>query len=54
MAETFLANAPIVDVSAVTGQGLPDLVTVLDNLVKEVPEREIGSFFVSPSIVFSS
>jgi selenocysteine-specific elongation factor len=48
MAETFLANAPIVEVSAVTGQGLPDLVKVLDNLVKEVPERETGSFFRLP------
>ena len=48
MAETFLAKAPIVEVSAVTGQGLPDLVKVLDNLVKEVPERETGSFFRLP------
>ena len=48
MAETFLANAPIVEVSAVTGQGLPDLIKVLDGLVKEVPERETGSFFRLP------
>ena len=48
MAETFLANAPIVEVSAVTGQGLQDLIKVLDDLVKEVPERELGSFFRLP------
>jgi selenocysteine-specific elongation factor len=48
MAETFLANAPIVEVSALTGQGLPDLIKVLDGLVKEVPERETGSFFRLP------
>ena len=48
MAETFLANAPIVEVSAVTGQGLQDLIRVLDGLVKEVPERETGSFFRLP------
>ena len=48
MAETFLANAPIVEVSAVTGQGLQDLIKVLDGLVKEVPERELGSFFRLP------
>ena len=48
MAETFLAGAPIVEVSAVTGQGLPELVKVLDTLVKEVPERETGSFFRLP------
>ena len=48
LAETFLANAPIVEVSAVTGQGLQDLIKVLDGLVKEVPERELGSFFRLP------
>jgi selenocysteine-specific elongation factor len=48
MAETFLANAPIVEVSAVTGQGLQDLIKVLDVMVKEVPERETGSFFRLP------
>ena len=31
-----------------TGQGLPDLIKVLDGLVKEVPERETGSFFRLP------
>jgi selenocysteine-specific elongation factor len=48
MAETFLADAPIVEVSAVTGQGLQELIKVLDGLVKEVPERETGSFFRLP------
>jgi selenocysteine-specific elongation factor len=48
MAETFLANAPIVEVSALTGQGIQDLIKVLDGLVKEVPERETGSFFRLP------
>ncbi len=48
MAETFLAKAPIVEVSAVTGQGLQELVRVLDTLVKEVPEREVGNFFRLP------
>ena len=48
MAETFLADAPIVEVSAVTGQGIQELVRVLDTLVKEVPERETGNFFRLP------
>ncbi len=48
LAETFLADAPIVEVSGVTGQGLQDLIALLDNLVKEVPEREGGTFFRLP------
>jgi len=45
---TFLANAPIVEVSSTTGEGLKELTRVLDSLVKEVPEREIGHFFRLP------
>jgi selenocysteine-specific elongation factor len=45
---TFLANAPILEVSSVTGQGIQDLVKVLDTLVKEAPERETGNFFRLP------
>jgi selenocysteine-specific elongation factor len=48
LAGTFLANAPTVEVSSVTGQGLQDLVRVLDTLVKEAPEREAGNFFRLP------
>jgi selenocysteine-specific elongation factor len=48
LAGTFLADAPIVEVSSVTGQGIQDLVQVLDTLVKEVPEREAGNFFRLP------
>jgi selenocysteine-specific elongation factor len=48
LAETFLADAPIVEVSGVTGQGLRELIAVLDDLVKEVPEREAGNFFRLP------
>jgi selenocysteine-specific elongation factor len=48
LAGTFLAEAPIVEVSAVSGKGLQDLVTLLDTMVKEVPEREAGNFFRLP------
>lgn len=48
LAGTFLADAPIVEVSGVTGQGLPELIAILDDLVKEVPEREAGNFFRLP------
>ena len=45
---TFLGDAPIVEVSAVTGQGLRELIDLLDTMVKEVPEREAGNFFRLP------
>jgi selenocysteine-specific elongation factor len=48
LSDTFLADAPMVEVSAVTGDGIDDLVKVLDDLVKEVPEREMGNFFRLP------
>ena len=46
--ETFLSNAPIVEVSSTTGEGLKELVQILDSLVKEIPERGIGHFFRLP------
>jgi selenocysteine-specific elongation factor len=45
---TFLAGAPVVEVSSVTGQGLPVLLKVLDGLVLQVTEREMGHFFRLP------
>lgn len=45
---TFLAGAPIMEVSAAKGQGLQELIALLDNMVKEVPEREAGIFFRLP------
>jgi selenocysteine-specific elongation factor len=48
MAETFLAGSPIVPVSSLTGQGIKELVEVLDSLVKEIPERETSGFFRLP------
>jgi selenocysteine-specific elongation factor len=45
---TFLEKAPIVEVSSVTGQGLDDLLRAIDDLVKKVPERDIGNFFRLP------
>jgi selenocysteine-specific elongation factor len=36
---TALANAPIIPVSATTGQGVPELVAALDNLLKQSPSR---------------
>lgn len=36
---TVLADAPVVPVSAVTGQGIPDLVAALDALLQTTPSR---------------
>jgi selenocysteine-specific elongation factor len=49
LSETFLADAPIVEVSSVTGEGLEELRVALDKLVQEIPQREIGSFFRLPA-----
>ena len=42
LSDTFLADAPIVEVSSVTGEGIKELIQVLDKLVREIPEREAG------------
>ncbi|MGE5840291.1 MAG: selenocysteine-specific translation elongation factor [Deltaproteobacteria bacterium] len=48
LSETFLAGAPIAPVSSVTGQGIKELVAMLDSMVKEIPERETSGFFRLP------
>lgn len=41
LAGTFLAEAPMVSVSAVTGEGIPELVELLSRMADEVPTRPI-------------
>jgi selenocysteine-specific elongation factor len=48
LSNTFLAKAPMVEVSSVTGAGLQDLIQVLDELVGRIPEREAGHLFRLP------
>ncbi|MFH1241436.1 MAG: selenocysteine-specific translation elongation factor [Pseudomonadota bacterium] len=48
LSNTFLADAPIIEVSSITGQGLEDLVQALDKLVQEIPQRETGHVFRLP------
>ena len=48
LSNTFLAEAPIVEVSSVTGEGLEEFVKVLDELVLKVPERDPGHIFRLP------
>jgi len=48
LSDTFLADAPIVEVSSVTGEGLDELIRTLARLVEEVPERDTGHLFRLP------
>ncbi len=45
---TFLENSPIVPVSSVSGQGLPEFVNTLEELSNKVPERSSSSLFRLP------
>ncbi|MBN1627920.1 MAG: selenocysteine-specific translation elongation factor [Deltaproteobacteria bacterium] len=45
---TFLENAPVIEVSSITGQGIENLLKTIDELVNKVPERETGNFFRLP------
>ena len=42
---TFLEDAPVVEVSSVTKQGMDRLVQTLDALAETVPERDMGHLF---------
>jgi len=48
LSETFLAHAPIVEVSSVTAEGFDELMQVLDKLVEEIPEKEVSHLFRLP------
>lgn len=45
---TFLGDSPVVEVSAITGQGLEELKTALKELVQQIPERQPGHIFRIP------
>jgi selenocysteine-specific elongation factor len=45
---TFLENAPIVPVSSATGDGIPEMVQVLEEVCRDVPERSPSSIFRLP------
>jgi selenocysteine-specific elongation factor len=45
---TFLENSPIVPVSSVTGQGIPELITALDDIAGNIPPRPPSSLFRLP------
>jgi len=45
---TFLEGAPIIPVSSTTGQGIPELLVVLERLATEVKERSSAGIFRLP------
>lgn len=45
---TFLEKSPIVPVSSVNGQGIPEFINTLDELSQKVPERQPQSIFRLP------
>jgi len=45
---TFLEDAPIAEVSSETGEGIDELVKILDELTQKMPERSIGTLFRLP------
>jgi selenocysteine-specific elongation factor len=45
---TFLEGAPIIPVSAVTGEGIEELIAALDHLVEQVEERATDGLFRLP------
>ena len=46
--DTFLKDTPILAVSSLTGEGIPQLITTLDHLSKEVKERSSDGLFRLP------
>ena len=45
---TFLEESPVMPVSAVTGQGLPDFMETLDCICKDIPEKKATGLFRLP------
>jgi selenocysteine-specific elongation factor len=48
MRDTFLEQAPVVPVSSVTGQGLPEFVQALDRISADIPPRTSSGLFRLP------
>jgi selenocysteine-specific elongation factor len=48
LSETFLADAPMAEVSSVTGEGIPELIELISQLTQKIPERDMGHLFRLP------
>lgn len=46
--DTFLEDAPILTVSSITGEGIPQIILTLDSLSKEIEERSSDGLFRLP------
>jgi selenocysteine-specific elongation factor len=46
--DTFLKGAPILAISSMTGEGIPQLISTLDHLSKEIEERSSDGLFRLP------
>ena len=46
--DTFLQDAPILPVSSITGEGIPELISTLDHLSSEIGERASDGLFRLP------
>ncbi len=46
--DTFLKDAPILPVSSITGEGIPELISTLDRLSREVEQRSSDGLFRLP------
>ncbi|CAB1065661.1 Selenocysteine-specific translation elongation factor [Olavius sp. associated proteobacterium Delta 1] len=45
---TFLEDAPILPVSSMTGQGIPELISALDEIAGQIPQRRPSNLFRLP------
>lgn len=45
---TFLEDAPIIPVSSMTGEGLPELIKTMDDISTQIPERTSSGLFRLP------
>jgi len=48
LSDTFLAQAPVVEVSSATGEGIDKLLKVIGDLAENIPEKETGHLFRLP------
>ena len=45
---TFLEDSPIIPVSSVTGQGIPEFISALDEIAGQIPQRKPSNLFRLP------
>ena len=48
LSHTFLAEAPMAEVSSVTGDGIPELIDLISRMTEQIPERDTGHLFRLP------